>query len=63
MLELHVYQWSPGLGFGHPKLGFGQTVFKTRFKPSFTVQNCPKPSKTALNCPKQVDSMMNIYSS
>ena len=52
-----------GLGFGRPKLGFGRTVSKTRFKPSFTVQNCPKLSKTALNCPKQVNSMMNIYSS
>ena len=35
-----------GLGFGRPKLGFGRTVSKTRFKPSFTVQNCPKLSKT-----------------
>ena len=47
-----LQQFHAGLGFGRPKLGFGWTVSKTRFKPSFTVRNCPKLSKTVQNCPK-----------
>ena len=38
------YSNCAGLGFGRPKLGFGPTMSKTGFKPSFIVQNCPKLS-------------------
>ena len=48
MVQTNLHQLHAGLGFGRPKLGFGRTVSKTRFKPSFTVQNCPKLCK---NCP------------